>query len=61
MRTIWKVESPSAWDNIRTLVPQPGVEDPWNSAYYFNAYNRNKKSVTLDLAQQAGANCCCGW
>ena len=51
---IWKVESPSAWDNIRTLVPQPGVEDPWNSAYYFNAYNRDKKSVTLDLAQPRG-------
>ena len=49
-----KVESPSAWDNIRTLVPQPGVEDPWNSAYYFQAYNRDKRSLTLDLAQQAG-------
>jgi crotonobetainyl-CoA:carnitine CoA-transferase CaiB-like acyl-CoA transferase len=49
-----KVESPSAWDNIRTLAPQPGVEDPWNSAYYFNAYNRDKRSLTLDLAQQEG-------
>ena len=49
-----KVESPSAWDNIRTLVPQPGVADPWNSAYYFNAYNRDKKSLTLDLATDDG-------
>ena len=49
-----KVESPSAWDNIRTLSPQPGVDDPWNSAYYFNAYNRDKRSLTLDLAQQEG-------
>ncbi len=49
-----KVESPRAWDNIRTLVPQPGVADPWNSAYYFVAYNRDKRSLTLDLAQPDG-------
>jgi crotonobetainyl-CoA:carnitine CoA-transferase CaiB-like acyl-CoA transferase len=49
-----KIESPSAWDNIRTLIPQPGVEDPWNSAFYFNAYNRAKRSLTLDLAQDDG-------
>jgi crotonobetainyl-CoA:carnitine CoA-transferase CaiB-like acyl-CoA transferase len=50
-----KVESPSAWDNIRTLVPQdPSIPDPWNSAYYFNEYNHSKKSLTLDLATGAG-------
>ena len=49
-----KVESPSAWDNIRTLISQPGVADPWNSSYYFNAYNRDKRSLTLDLAQEEG-------
>ena len=49
-----KVESPSAWDNIRTLIPQPDVDDPWNSAFYFNAYNRDKRSLTLDLAQPSG-------
>ncbi len=49
-----KIESPSAWDNIRTLIDQPGIDDPWNSAFYFNAYNRDKKSLTLDLAQPAG-------
>jgi crotonobetainyl-CoA:carnitine CoA-transferase CaiB-like acyl-CoA transferase len=49
-----KVESPSAWDNIRTLTAQPTVDDPWNAQPYFNAYNRDKKSLTLDLAQQAG-------
>ncbi len=49
-----KVESPSAWDNIRTLVVQPGVADPWNSSYYFAAYNRDKKSLTLDLSQPEG-------
>lgn len=51
---IWKIESPSAWDNIRTLVSQPGAPEPWNSAFYFNAYNRDKKSITLDLAQERG-------
>lgn len=49
-----KIESPRSWDNIRTLIPQPGVEDPWNSSYYFNDYNRDKKSLTLDLAQPRG-------
>ena len=51
---IIKVESPRAWDNIRTLIPQPGAEDPWNTAFYFQEYNREKKSVVLDLAQDAG-------
>ena len=49
-----KVESPRAWDNIRTLIPQPGVEEPWNSSYYFNDYNRDKKSLVLDLANARG-------
>lgn len=48
-----KVESPSAWDNIRTLLPIDAPE-PWNSSYYFNAYNRAKRSLTLDLAQEEG-------
>jgi crotonobetainyl-CoA:carnitine CoA-transferase CaiB-like acyl-CoA transferase len=52
---IIKIESPNAWDNIRTLIPQdPSILDPWNSAYYFNEYNHSKKSLTLDLAQPAG-------
>jgi crotonobetainyl-CoA:carnitine CoA-transferase CaiB-like acyl-CoA transferase len=51
---IIKVESPRAWDNIRTLIPQPGAEEPWNSAFYFQEYNREKKSVVLDLAEAAG-------
>lgn len=49
-----KIESPRAWDNIRTLIPQPDVADPWNSSYYFNDYNRDKKSLTLDLADPRG-------
>jgi crotonobetainyl-CoA:carnitine CoA-transferase CaiB-like acyl-CoA transferase len=51
---ILKIEAPRAWDNIRTLIPQPGVEEPWNSSYYFNDYNRDKKSVILDLAHERG-------
>lgn len=49
-----KIESTRAWDNIRTLIPQPGIEDPWNSSYYFNDYNRDKKSLTLDLSDPRG-------
>lgn len=50
-----KVESPRAWDNIRTLMPRVEVvDDPWNSAYYFAEYNHEKRSLTLDLARQAG-------
>ena len=49
-----KIESPKAWDNIRTLIPQPGAKEPWNSSYYFNDYNRDKKSLTLDLAHPLG-------
>ncbi len=51
---VLKVESPRAWDNIRTLLPQPGIPDPWNSAFYFNEYNRDKKSVILDLSDPRG-------
>lgn len=50
-----KIESPRAWDNIRTLFPRADdVEDPWNSAFYFAEYNHEKKSVTFDLATPAG-------
>ncbi len=51
---VLKIESPSAWDNIRTLIPFPNDPLPWNASYYFNTYNRQKRSVTLDLAQDAG-------
>ena len=51
---VWKIESPSAWDNGRTLIHQPGVETPWESSYWFQAWHRDKKSVTLDLAQGRG-------
>lgn len=49
-----KIESPSAWDNVRTLVPQEDAPEPWNSSFYFNDYNRDKKSLTLDMRQPRG-------
>lgn len=50
-----KVESPNAWDNIRTLLPQdPAIAEPWNTAFYFESYGKSKRSLTLDLATEAG-------
>ncbi len=50
---IVKIESPRAWDNVRTLLPVEHPQ-PWNASFYFNDYNRDKKSLTLDLAQPRG-------
>jgi crotonobetainyl-CoA:carnitine CoA-transferase CaiB-like acyl-CoA transferase len=50
-----KIESPTAWDNLRTFLPRTvHVDDPWNSDVFFAEYNHNKKSLTLDLAVEAG-------
>ena len=51
-----KIESPRAWDNIRTLLPPPTApgEHWWNTNFYFHEYSRNKKSLTLDLAAPQG-------
>ena len=50
-----KIESPKAWDNLRTFLPRTDdVKDPWNSDLFFAEYNHNKKSVSLDLAVNAG-------
>ncbi len=51
-----KIESPAAWDNIRTLLPPPMApgEHWWNTNFYFHEYSRNKKSLTLDLASEQG-------
>jgi len=53
---VLKIESPSAWDNVRTLFPPPATpgEHWWNNGDYYNEYNRNKKSVTLDLSKARG-------
>ena len=51
-----KIESPRAWDNIRTLLPPPTApgERWWNTNFYFHEYSRNKKSLSLDLAEPQG-------
>ena len=51
-----KIESPTAWDNIRTLLPPPMApgEHWWNTNFYFHEYSRNKKSLSLDLASDEG-------
>lgn len=51
-----KIESPRAWDNIRTLLPPPTApgEHWWNTNFYFHEYSRNKKSLSLDLASPQG-------
>ena len=51
-----KIESPRAWDNIRTLLPPPVApgEHWWNTNFYFHEYSRNKKSLSLDLASDEG-------
>ena len=51
-----KIESPRAWDNIRTLLPPPVApgEHWWNTNFYFHEYSRNKKSLSLDLASDDG-------
>lgn len=48
-----KVEGPRAWDNVRTLFPIPEPE-PWDASFYFNDYNREKKSLVLDLTHPRG-------
>lgn len=51
-----KIEAPRAWDNLRTLIRPPLAlgEHWWNSNAYFQEYNRNKRSLTLDLTSAQG-------
>lgn len=50
-----KIESPSSPDMLRSLgFNAPETERPWHKSAYFNHNNRSKKSLTLDLAQEAG-------
>jgi crotonobetainyl-CoA:carnitine CoA-transferase CaiB-like acyl-CoA transferase len=51
-----KVESPSRWDPNRCAV-QPGrgrEEQWWNTGAYYQEYNRNKRSLALELANPRG-------
>ncbi len=51
-----KIESPTRWDPNRCVVaPGPGREkDWWNTCAYFQEYNRNKRSLGLDIAHPRG-------
>ena len=51
-----KIESPSRWDPNRCAVPPgPGREKEWwNTGAYFQEYNRNKRSLALEIAHPRG-------
>lgn len=50
-----KVEAPKSPDLLRTLhLLPPDTPNAYNRSAYFNHNNRNKKSVILDLANEAG-------
>ena len=50
-----KVESPGAWDLLRSLVILSEPSDrPYNRSIYFNQYNRNKYGCALDFSKPKG-------
>jgi crotonobetainyl-CoA:carnitine CoA-transferase CaiB-like acyl-CoA transferase len=51
-----KVESPSRWDPNRCVVPPGGGREQgwWNTGAYFQEYNRNKRSLALEIAHPRG-------
>jgi crotonobetainyl-CoA:carnitine CoA-transferase CaiB-like acyl-CoA transferase len=51
-----KIESPSRWDPNRCAVqPARGRErDWWNTCAYFTEYNRNKRSLALEITHPRG-------
>jgi len=51
-----KIESPSRWDPNRCAAqPARGRErDWWNTCAYFTEYNRNKRSLALEIAHPRG-------
>jgi crotonobetainyl-CoA:carnitine CoA-transferase CaiB-like acyl-CoA transferase len=49
-----KVESPQRPDGLRFITSQVGSEQWWERGPVFQIYNRNKRSLTLDLLQQPG-------
>lgn len=51
---VWRIYRPAA--NGQPELP-PGANPrahPWNTSFYFNSTNRNKRGLTLDLATTAG-------
>ena len=53
-----KIEKPGSGDDTRGFAPpfMPGTKE----SAYFVGTNRNKRSVTLDIAQPEGAEIACG-
>jgi crotonobetainyl-CoA:carnitine CoA-transferase CaiB-like acyl-CoA transferase len=50
-----KIEAAGNWDVLRALNGQrPDVERVWDKSGYFNAINRNKYGISLDLAKPKG-------
>jgi crotonobetainyl-CoA:carnitine CoA-transferase CaiB-like acyl-CoA transferase len=50
-----KVESANNWDVLRALNGQrPDVDRVWDKSGYFNAINRNKYGIALDLGKPEG-------
>jgi crotonobetainyl-CoA:carnitine CoA-transferase CaiB-like acyl-CoA transferase len=49
-----KVESRARPDHGRTLFGPIVGEDPYNSSGYFHNFNRNKRSITLNMATERG-------
>jgi crotonobetainyl-CoA:carnitine CoA-transferase CaiB-like acyl-CoA transferase len=50
-----KIEAAGNWDVLRALNGQrPDVERVWDKSGYFNAINRNKYGIALDLAKPEG-------
>jgi crotonobetainyl-CoA:carnitine CoA-transferase CaiB-like acyl-CoA transferase len=51
---VWRIFRPAA--NGKPELP-PGTNPrahPWNTSFYYNAVNRNKRGIALDLASQDG-------
>jgi crotonobetainyl-CoA:carnitine CoA-transferase CaiB-like acyl-CoA transferase len=52
-----KIEAVNNWDVLRALNGQrPDVERVWDKSPYFNAINRNKYGIALDLSNPRGRN-----
>lgn len=56
--TVYKIEKPGEGDDTRRMgpfLPDPRTGEPCNESAMFLAYNRGKRSVTVDIATPEGA------
>jgi crotonobetainyl-CoA:carnitine CoA-transferase CaiB-like acyl-CoA transferase len=51
-----KIESRARPDHARTIFGPIVGEDPYDSSGYFNNFNRNKRSITLNMTTKGGRN-----